>query len=79
MDEFSLDVHVNTENVKYSPHGAYIEYDTLNFSIQDSTSIQNVLKVSSLMIVTNWRLLTLNYILSTEYIMRLQCTFIFAQ
>ena len=35
--EFSLDVHVNTVNLTYSTHGAYIEYDILNFSMHNST------------------------------------------
>jgi len=42
-----------TVNVKYSTHGAYIEYDILNFSTHNSTSTRIVLKVSSLKIPNN--------------------------
>jgi len=41
---------VLTVSVKYSKHGACVEYDILNFSMHSSTSTQNVLKVSSLKI-----------------------------
>jgi len=46
---------MRTVSVKYSMHGVYIEYDTLNFSMHNSTSrpTQNVLKVSSLKKVSN--------------------------
>jgi len=37
-----------TVNVKYSTHDADIEYDLLSFSMHNSTTTHNVLKVSSL-------------------------------
>jgi len=64
----SLFCTVNVKYIKYSKHGAYIqygilsfeyinfEYDILSFSIHNSRSTQNVLKMSSL----NNRLLTLS-------------------
>ena len=53
-----------TINVKYLTHDAYIEYDNkiiLNFSMHNSTSTQNVLKVSSLKILSTH----FEYIVST--------------
>ena len=41
--KISISIPYNTANVKYSTHGAYIEYDTLNFSM----STAQVLKMYS--------------------------------
>jgi len=51
--KISISIPYNTANVKYSTHGAYIEYDTLNFSMHNGTSTQNVLSLSSLVNLSN--------------------------
>jgi len=46
---YNTRIHNLSVNVKYSTHGAYIEYDILNFSTHNSTSTQNALTLSTLL------------------------------